>query len=616
VLDRLVAADLVRPSSGTPSCGFAFRHPLVRRAVYDAAPPAWRLAAHERAAAVLERRGAAAVARAYHVARFARPADDAAIALLAEAAAATADTAPATSAHYYAAALQLVPDADAGRRASLLAPMARALTGAGRLADGRTTLLEVLDLLGPEPTAQRLELVVTCAQVETELGLHGEARRRLLAALAEAPPDGHAALTFELAVAAFHGGDGDELRERSHAATRAATAADDPLLLAGAEALAAVGALRLADAAGAHGALGRAEARLAELDDATLATRPTVLWNLALAQLFGDRFADAAATSARALTIVRRTGPGLASPLLVLRAVALHHLLDLDAALREIETAEEIARLQRVPRHLHLALSVRGAVQYDRGEVADAERVADECAGLQRELEASHMTRIGDSGLAATRVERDPARAIRDIVAAAGPRLEGAEPACRSWLLLQLVRAGVATGALADAERWAGEAAEAAVELRLPTSEARSTMARAEFLLARRDAGAAAALAERAVALAEGAPAPLDAADARLLAGRAHAAAGDTQRAKAALQQAAADAGRGGAVRLRDAAARELRRLGTRVSAESRRAAGPQRLTDRERRIAALVADGYSNKQAAATLFLSEKTIEGALTRV
>ena len=66
-LDRLVTADLVRP--GEDGRAFAFRHPLVRRAVYAGTAPAWRLTAHERAAAALERRGAAAVVRAHHVER-------------------------------------------------------------------------------------------------------------------------------------------------------------------------------------------------------------------------------------------------------------------------------------------------------------------------------------------------------------------------------------------------------------------------------------------------------------------------------------------------------------------------------------------------------------------
>jgi DNA-binding CsgD family transcriptional regulator len=60
---------------------------------------------------------------------------------------------------------------------------------------------------------------------------------------------------------------------------------------------------------------------------------------------------------------------------------------------------------------------------------------------------------------------------------------------------------------------------------------------------------------------------------------------------------------------------RELRALGTRISANGRRSERGE-LSEREREIAGLVAGGQSNKQVAATLYLSEKTIENALTRV
>jgi DNA-binding CsgD family transcriptional regulator len=80
-----------------------------------------------------------------------------------------------------------------------------------------------------------------------------------------------------------------------------------------------------------------------------------------------------------------------------------------------------------------------------------------------------------------------------------------------------------------------------------------------------------------------------------------------------------ADAGRAGAERLQQAAARELRRLGARVSARGRRAAfaaRPTPLTPSEHAVAELVSRGRSNKQVAAALFLSEKTVENTLTRV
>ena len=61
-LDDLLAIDLVR-TTDVPR-RFIFRHPLVRRAVYELSPAGWRLGAHERTAATLQRRGAAVAARA------------------------------------------------------------------------------------------------------------------------------------------------------------------------------------------------------------------------------------------------------------------------------------------------------------------------------------------------------------------------------------------------------------------------------------------------------------------------------------------------------------------------------------------------------------------------
>ena len=61
---------------------FAFRHPVVRHAVYVAAGGGWRLGAHARAAVELERRGAGPVALAHHVEHAAGPGDEDAIALL------------------------------------------------------------------------------------------------------------------------------------------------------------------------------------------------------------------------------------------------------------------------------------------------------------------------------------------------------------------------------------------------------------------------------------------------------------------------------------------------------------------------------------------------------
>jgi DNA-binding CsgD family transcriptional regulator len=130
-------------------------------------------------------------------------------------------------------------------------------------------------------------------------------------------------------------------------------------------------------------------------------------------------------------------------------------------------------------------------------------------------------------------------------------------------------------------------------------------------------AGEADLAAERALASAA-APVevgtPVEAGLARTLAGRALERPGRREHAVEVLQRAAAELDACGALRYRDAADRELRRLGRRVHRRTRPgdadAVGIETLTGRERQAARLVADRRTNAEIADSLFLSTKTVE------
>jgi DNA-binding CsgD family transcriptional regulator len=136
-------------------------------------------------------------------------------------------------------------------------------------------------------------------------------------------------------------------------------------------------------------------------------------------------------------------------------------------------------------------------------------------------------------------------------------------------------------------------------------------------------AGEAAGAAERALAAAAAADevgAPVEAALSRTLAGRALAETGERERAATELQSAVRSFEACGAMRYRDEAERELRKLGHRIHRRTRPGrtdgTGIETLTERELQLARLVVDRKTNSEIAAELFLSQKTVETHLRNI
>ncbi len=163
-LDDLLDHDLVRPTHLPRR--FSFRHPLVRRAVYDSVRGGRRLAGHARAAEALAARGADSAERAHHVEQSARQGDEEAIRVLLEAGQTSSSRAPSAAARWFAAAMHLLPSADIERQVSVRMDLASAQRSLGEFDPSSATLLEAMDLLPPDAVAERVELTTLCAAVE------------------------------------------------------------------------------------------------------------------------------------------------------------------------------------------------------------------------------------------------------------------------------------------------------------------------------------------------------------------------------------------------------------------------------------------------------------------
>jgi ATP/maltotriose-dependent transcriptional regulator MalT len=617
-LDELLELDVVRETAVPRR--FRFRHPLVRRAVYETARAGWRLAAHERCAAALAGRGAPAGERAHHVVRSARRGDGAAVGTLSEAGEAAAQRAPASAAAWFGHAIWLLPDnAPKGLRVELLLARAKALGATGRFDDAHAALLESLGLLPTESAALRPRLTTACAGIEHLLGRHDQAHARLRRAMEDLPDSGSpeaAMLMIELAMDGFARMDYVQMRRwAERALTTVRPLGDRPLTAA------ALSARAFADAASgatedAETCRREAAALVTELDDAELAIRLDAAANLAGTELYLDHYEDAAARAERALLVARATGQSEYIPL-AYSILGQARLLrgQLAEAAELLDAAVERARLSGNVQALAGNLTNRSLTALAAGELQLALATAEENIELTQGLDQSLVCAAGVAHAAALLEDGDPERSVDALIQSSGgdelPLIPGI---WRPRSLELLTRGWLALSRRAEAARTAARAQALAAALRLGMAESMAERAIAAVAL---DAGDAEYAAERALTSAVAADriaAAVDAALSRTLAGRALADAGQPEQATTELRCAAADLHTCGALRYRNAADQQLRRLGHHVHRRTPpgqpNAVGVASLTAREREVADLVVDRKTNAQIAETLFLSPKTVE------
>ncbi len=614
-IDALARADVIRPTSDGRL--FAFRHPLVRRAVYDGAPPAWRLAAHERVAAALIARGARAATVAQHVAACARPGDAQAIELLSTAGAESATTSPAAAVRWYGTALQLVPPTDANARLAVLAPLAGAQFDAGRLDAARQALVEILETLPEELTPARLALLSQLARIESWMGEMTLARNRLERSRQEAPSELAGEVLATTAVAEFFAGAFDRA---------ASAAADAEAVAAPHTALHVVAASTRANAewwaGAAQQSIDRMDAAARDLD-----ALPDDAFGPHLLDAFASvsgglkqygRHSRAAAVARRGLKLAEESDQGrMLTPVRLIYAETLGELLQLDAAVAQAEVAEESSRLMHSDSQLHWALIVLADCHRLTGDAPAGRAVLEEAVRIEAGLESGLLLLSAGVTIAIIHGDDDPERGMEEL-----RRLhEGdheMDPTNQLRVAIELA-ANAARAGHADLAQQYGQAGIALADRYChPVARVGALSAYAEGLLLADRADEALTALDGAAAAARAVGGHRIAMRATITHGRALAATGQRDAAVSVLREAAHAAAAGGAIAERDRASRELRRIGARLDTATLRASGPAalELTSRERDIADLVLQGLPNKRVAAQLFISEKTVEYHLSNL
>ena len=374
----------------------------------------------------------------------------------------------------------------------------------------------------------------------------------------------------------------------------------------------------------AERARAEADALISKLTDDELAMRFEDLNRLGWAEFYLGRWDAAIEHFARGIDVARRVGRGEFLPLMT-QAQGLSEMFRGNPA-RAAELHDrslESARLAANPHMTAAALVTTSQIAALRGDFDAALRAAEEAVQLAAASDDGIVPALCAVVLARALLETDasPARVEEVIARAGGWELSRLPTFWQANYQEAKAHADAAAGRLDDAELAADRATAAGEACGVPVAVAFGLRARAAVALgARRRSTRRWRWRSPPRSEAERGGARIEAAAGRLLAGQAQAAAGAREEAVATLRGAETALDACGALRLRDEARRELRKLGARSERRGASGAtgedGVASLTKRELEIAELVMDRRTNREIAATLFLSDKTIESHLRNI
>lgn len=259
-----------------------------------------------------------------------------------------------------------------------------------------------------------------------------------------------------------------------------------------------------------------------------------------------------------------------------------------------------------------LAVTSRAQVDASAGRADDARRAIDEALGLFARVgwEAATLWPLMTLGFLELSVGRpEAAAATLGPIAAVAACLGLPEPAAGAALVAgDASEALIAVGRTDEAEVLVALLEQRGAALGRSRAIAVGARCRGLLLAARGDVAAAEKALERALVAHEGLPMPIERARSLLVLGRIRRRRRKRLAAKVALEEALAIFNAVGSSRWAEQASAEIDCLGLRPQA-------PDDLTPAEERVARLVASGLTNREVAACLIVSPKTVEAQLAR-
>ena len=458
-LDAAEASGLV--AATTEPRRLAFRHPVVRTAIYAGMPAGRRLAGHAAAAAALSRAGAPAAAQATHLAFAATPGDLAAAEVLRGRRRPRARAGALVAADWLAAARRADPGG-AGRRVEL----AEALAEAGR----REACSPWWTRPAP-PTPPRRPGSPSPARARS--GCSGATTPRDAGSSARSPAsrraEGRARLLCELSLSALERADPADMAARAEQARAAGSA--DPAVRCATAALVAFARLYGGRHDEARREIAGALAELGGASEAELMGAGDLLTAVPWSALAVERFDDALASGRRIADACRRRGDATAAAGPEAAAVqALALLGRVREAAEAADQAEQGARLTGSTQAVQWALWMRAWALLERGDLDAARASAKESVALAGGLDESVLSMIARAVLGAVLVARGEHRRGRDLIS---PYDVDPGWICRwtPWL----VEADLALDDLPAAEEHAARASALAPRLGLAGASAAAT---------------------------------------------------------------------------------------------------------------------------------------------